>query len=144
MILKVSNLRVKKTAFALVLVSCTIIGAVATPEIEGFFSVPKPDDSLKRVLESPYSFERKTVTVEGYERCKFEGNTVWLSKRDCQRETKKVLWIAIDRNDKCWAQFEKSNNRIVKITGTFSRNITGHGAYCPGGLSNISEITLVK
>jgi len=48
--------------------------------IEDIFAKPKPDGSLLAVLSSPDVYGNKTVTVEGYEVCKFEGDILRVSK----------------------------------------------------------------
>jgi hypothetical protein len=113
--------------------------------IEDIFAKPKPDGSLLAVLSSPDAFEYKTVTVEGYETCKFEGDLLRVSNGAWPRsgDWEQYICLGIDRRDKCWPKFNEYANRLVRMTGTFSHPPTGHKNYRPCWLTKISNIELL-
>jgi hypothetical protein len=143
----VKNLKIKQPAFlqlALTFVFLTAAtAAVFGPDIEDFFTRPKPDDSLRNVLSSPDAFEGMSITVEGYEHCQFEGNALYISKHGRSKGDRQQLLLAIDEKNNYWARFKEYNNRLVKMTGTLSHPKTGHTNYRPCWLSKITNIELI-
>jgi len=122
-----------------------MVGLSFFPKIEDLLAKPEPDGRLKAILSSPDAFEMKTVTVEGYEECRFEGDTVWVSRSAWQRgDSEQALCLAIDRSDKVWPKFNEYANRKIRMTGTFSHPPTGHKNFRPCYLSNISSIELLE
>jgi hypothetical protein len=129
----------------LVVLSLLILGVFFYPEIEDALIMPKTNDSFRELFLSPKLFEMKKVTLEGYEYCSFENHVLWVSKlaRTRNSDFSKVIWLDISPNDKLWPKFVQYSGKIVTITGIFSREIIGHGGFCHGGLTNITEVELI-
>lgn len=121
------------------------VGLIAEPEINDYFSAPKLDETFQSLLKNRYAFEGKRITLEGFAVFRFENNSLWLSETAYLRgHRSKVIWLDVDSPDGIQNDLDKFNNRIVRVTGTFSRNTSGHGGVYLGGLSGISELVLAE
>lgn len=122
-----------------------LVGLIAEPEINDYFSARKADETFQRLLKNRYAFEGKRITLEGFAVFRFENNSLWLSETAYLRgHRSKVIWLDVDSPDGIQNELDKFNNRIVRVTGTFSRNTSGHGGVYLGGLSGISELVLAE
>lgn len=122
-----------------------LVGLIAEPEINDYFSARKTDETFQSLLKNRYAFEGKLVTLQGFAVFRFESNSLWLSETAYHRgHRSKVIWLDVDSPHGIQNDLDNFSNRIVRVTGTFSRNTSGHGGLYLGGLSEIKELVLAK
>ncbi len=105
----------------------------------------KLSNTLRMIVLSPQSYHMKKVTAEGFERCKFEGNSLYLSKASLDRlQFNDAVWIDIDTNKDWRPKFVACAGHLVRITGIFSATDKGHGDLFAGSICDVENIELVK
>jgi hypothetical protein len=87
----------------------------------------------------------RQVMVEGYLRWQFESNSIWPSKKAYDRgDLNEALAIGMELTDPDYKRMSSYDGKMVRLKGSFSTKIKGHGGFCRGGLSDISDVSLLK
>lgn len=132
----------KKLFLLSIILLATVFGFIKSQEFE---EPIKANNSIEKVLAMGDSANGRHVTVEGYLHWKFEGNSIWLSKRAYDRDDLNMaLALDMEPTNPDYKRISFYDGKMVSLKGFFSTEIKGHGGFCRGGLSNISNVTLLK
>jgi hypothetical protein len=101
------------------------------------------DQSIVNLIATPERFDGKTVQVIGAIQIEFEGNMVCLHREDLDKSLlKNCLWVEPDYEalGTTPQELAKRNGQYVILSGTFSKEVTGHMDCCSGAILNIDRL----
>jgi hypothetical protein len=102
-------------------------------------------NTLRSILSSPSDYHLKKVVIEGFDRCQFEGNSLFFSEQALANlDRNYAVWVDIDENALWRPKFKAYKGQKIRISGVYSSEDCGHGALFRGSIHNIDNIELIK
>lgn len=98
--------------------------------------------SALRIVNSPWLYHGRKVTVVGFLKIQFEENTLYPFAESAKyHPLAESIWV--DVTDDIRLRRNELNLSYVKITGTFNAMRHGHGNLFIGTIENIEKVSLV-
>ena len=97
--------------------------------------------SIISIIANPKDFHKKTIIVQGYFTMETEGQAIYLSKNDFEKNIfKNALYLYIPYGKIKEMGIELPYKGYVEIQGTFNKNSLGSYGFFSGGIEDISKI----
>jgi hypothetical protein len=101
--------------------------------------------SLAPLLKTPQRYDKKYVRVAGYLNLEFEGNALYLQKRDYDQHTiGKCFWVNFSDQLIKDKQLASYSGRYVILDGVFDMASKGHMGVFAGEIQQINRLVLLK
>lgn len=136
----------KKPKFLLTIVLCIVISYLSLPILNhGFraFFQCRTKCSASKIINTPWLFHGRKVTIIGFLRIQFEANALYPSEESAKYyPLGEGIWVNIINEMK--QNHNELNRNYVEITGTFNAMSHGHMGLFIGTLENIEKVSLVS
>lgn len=109
--------------------------------------------ALPTLIKNPNAYDSKLIEIEGFYRSEFERSALYRNRTN--EEEGRALWLDFDGIDSLIevnshinlietpAEFEKINQRRIRVRGTFNMKLTGHLGLYFGGIENICLLEIL-
>ena len=101
------------------------------------------ESKLTEVLETPEKYDGKLIRVTGICHIAFEGNCIYVSKKDYKRSNwENAVWLDLNHisDEIVYTELERFTGKEVVIEGIFNGKEHGHFSVYSGELEDVSFI----
>lgn len=126
---------------SIILICVYVTGSISYQFLRSIIDCSRGCSTI-RMMNSPWMYHGREVTVVGFLVLRFEENAIYASE-ELADYTFDGFWLDGIPNE-VMKERDKYNYRYVKITGRFNSWFHGHGSLFPGAIENIQKIEVLE
>jgi len=123
-----------RNVLVLALLTISAVSALSAAVLtQGGQAPPITAVSIIQLISKPEAYDGKRVSITGFVRFEFEGNSIYLHEEDYRNGLyKNGMWLSMEER-------KELNNRYALIEGSFNAGNKGHLGLWSGSIENVSR-----